>query len=443
MTALVRNEGSKMMGEINLKTFWLISIFLLVMACAAAAGRTIYVDDDGPADFSTIQEAIDDSSDADTIIVQPGLYKEYISFYGKNITLTSTNPGDSNVVAATIIGGGVRFNGTEDADCTLRGFKINDGISGGKNHTHATISHCLLSGNITYGGTVIWGCDGTISNCVVVDNKTNSDVVGSAISECYGLIKNCTIAHNAEGIDVLEGGTTTIENCIIYHNGYGGQVWVISRFGSGATVNILYSDVQGGLEGIFLWDEDSIVNWGPGNIDTDPCFVRVGDLFGTFEGDYHLLPDSPCINAGDPNYIAEPNETDLDGKPRVIGGRVDMGAYEYRFTISAEARIIPRTINPASQGRWITCYIWLPEDYSVAEIEPDSILLEGEIDAVWTWFDEQEQVAIVRFNRSEVQSILNIGRVKLTITGQLTDGTVFVGTDVIRVLNKAGRKSAK
>jgi predicted outer membrane repeat protein len=47
--------------------------------------------------------------------------------------------------------------------------------------------------------------------------------------------------------------------------------------------------------------------------------------------DYHLLPDSPCINAGDPDYPFDPNETDLDGKPRVIGGRIDMGAYEFEF----------------------------------------------------------------------------------------------------------------
>ena len=46
------------------------------------------------------------------------------------------------------------------------------------------------------------------------------------------------------------------------------------------------------------------------------------------EGDYHLLPESPCINAGDPDFVAEPNETDLDGLPRVIGSRIDMGAYE-------------------------------------------------------------------------------------------------------------------
>ena len=53
--------------------------------------------------------------------------------------------------------------------------------------------------------------------------------------------------------------------------------------------------------------------------------------------DYRLQPDSPCINAGDPDYVAEPNETDLDGKPRVIAGRIDMGAYEFNHIPIADA----------------------------------------------------------------------------------------------------------
>jgi hypothetical protein len=53
--------------------------------------------------------------------------------------------------------------------------------------------------------------------------------------------------------------------------------------------------------------------------------------------DYHLLLNSPCINAGDPQYIAGPNETDLDGKPRVIAGRIDMGAYEVNHNPIADA----------------------------------------------------------------------------------------------------------
>jgi hypothetical protein len=118
-----------------------------------------------------------------------------------------------------------------------------------------------------------------------------------------------------------------------------------------------------------------------------------------------------------------------------------MGAYEYSPPIPAEVRIVPRSINLASKGRWITCYIWLPEDYNVGDIDPNSVLLEDEIQAQSFVVYEEEQAAIVRFSRSDVQEILNSGEVELTITGRLTSGIAFEGTDVIRVLNKAGRKS--
>ncbi len=309
---------------------WAVISLLLVITCNRAfAGKTLYVDDDGPADFNNIQAAIDDANDGDSIIVQPGLYKEFVEFHGKNITLTSTSPAKFNVVAATIIDYGAGFVGTEEPNCTLTGFKINGWISG--NHTHAMISYCLLQGNRVPRGTVIRACDGTISNCVVTDNSPPSDVIASAVSECHGLIKNCTIAHNTLGVHIMEGGTTTIENCIIYHNS-SGQVGV----GKGATVNIKYSDVQGGLEAIYL-DEERTVNWGPGNVDTDPCFVRVGDWFGELKGDYHLKSQagrwnlmsetwvqddvtSPCIDAGAPMSV-------IGHEPFPNGGRVNIGAY--------------------------------------------------------------------------------------------------------------------
>ena len=47
------------------------------------------------------------------------------------------------------------------------------------------------------------------------------------------------------------------------------------------------------------------------------------------EGDYRLQPGSPCVNAGDPEYVPVPGETDLDGHARVLCDRVDMGAYEF------------------------------------------------------------------------------------------------------------------
>ena len=71
---------------------------------------------------------------------------------------------------------------------------------------------------------------------------------------------------------------------------------------------------------MYVW-EPELLEWGPGNIDADPGFVDPGD--------YHLPIGSACIDAGDPDYIAGPAETDIDGNQRVFGGRIDMGADEF------------------------------------------------------------------------------------------------------------------
>ena len=43
---------------------------------------------------------------------------------------------------------------------------------------------------------------------------------------------------------------------------------------------------------------------------------------------YHLLPNSPMIDAGAPTSVA--GQFDIDGQPRLIGRRPDMGADEAR-----------------------------------------------------------------------------------------------------------------
>lgn len=60
-----------------------------------------------------------------------------------------------------------------------------------------------------------------------------------------------------------------------------------------------------------------------GNLSQDPLFIDAGNH------DYRLHPDSPCINAGDPNAWDEADHTDLVGTLRIMGGALDIGAYEY------------------------------------------------------------------------------------------------------------------
>lgn len=54
------------------------------------------------------------------------------------------------------------------------------------------------------------------------------------------------------------------------------------------------------------------------NISVDPLMLAVSD--------YHLGASSPCINAGDSNFVF--SVTDLAGAARIAGGSVDIGAHE-------------------------------------------------------------------------------------------------------------------
>ena len=314
-------------------------------------------------------------------------------------------------------------------------------------YTDTTLINCTFSGNSAEYGGGMYNRESspTLTNCIFSGNLAihrGGGMYNRNISS--PILTNCTISGNrghwAGGVHSIDYSIVLLKNCILWANtDYEGFNYQII----GPAV-ATYTVVQGGYTGA-------------GNIEADPCFVAPGHFEPNcvsgpqypqctcdwIDGDYHLLPDSPCVNAGDPNHLYDPNERDLDGKPRVIGCRIDMGAFEYWQLVPAEARIVPRTINLANQGKWITCYIYLPEAYNVNEIDFCVLLLEYEIEPEQLWFNEKEQVVIAKFSREEVQDILDIGEIELTISAQLMDGTVFEGTDLIRVIYEGGGKLAK
>jgi predicted outer membrane repeat protein len=351
-------------------------------------------------------------------------------------------------------GGGLCSDWASQATVTNCTFSENEAsISGGGiSNLHSsviTVANCFFSNNSAYyGGGMRSGRYGigeaVVTNCVFSGNYAEWHAAGVYNSAAYLTLTNCTFYDNhcdnqvgglLSSTDVA--GDATLTNCIFWGNsdwdGTGEEIYNAS----GSSMTVSYCDVESGLDGHKVTNNGTLTDGG-GNIDADPCFVDPGSE------DYHLMEASPCIDAGDSNYTYEPNESDLDGNPRVSGAAIDMGAYEYPLPLVAQIDIRSRTINLRSKGKWIACRIALPEYYNFAGIDPNTVFLEDEIQADRVWL--AEEFAIAKFSRSAIQEVLadleTPAEVELLVSGQLKDGTPFEGTDIIRVIDKRSKKKS-
>ena len=68
---------------------WSLQVAAVAVAASAASPTILAAELAVPAQFPTIQAAINASANGDSIIVSPGTYNELIRFYGKAITLRS------------------------------------------------------------------------------------------------------------------------------------------------------------------------------------------------------------------------------------------------------------------------------------------------------------------------------------------------------------------
>lgn len=121
---------------------------------------------------------------------------------------------------------------------------------------------------------------------------------------------------------------------------------------------------------------------------------------------------------------------------------------EWLVTHEATIDLKPDTLHLESEGNPITCYIELSGTASVYDIDPSTILLEGVIPAEPkpVGYDDYDGDDIeelkVQFNRiSVIEYLLNLGcghgdTVKLTVTGKLTNGDLFQGSDTINLILK-------
>ncbi len=217
--------------------------------------------------FPSIQCAIDEAGDYDTIFVWPGVYHEELDFQGKKIRITSGSA--PPIIAAPDPNAiGVTFFTGENNECVL--------------------SHVILAGFET---AIL--CVGTSP-----------------------LIEHVTVAENNVGLNSQFGSSPYVRNSIFWFNGSD------DIFGIGPVVE--YSCIENGYAGTGNITDDPLMEnpfAGEYQLLSEEGRAILIDDFDELIIEYEFDQDtSPCIDAGDPFD----NPTD-EWQPS--GGRVNMGAY--------------------------------------------------------------------------------------------------------------------
>lgn len=238
-------------------------------------------------------------------------------------------------------GGGVYCQfGNTISNCVINANSSGSGGGGGGGGNGGNYYNCIISGNYTLGngGGIISGGSALNINCLVNANYSLG-FGGGVYAGFSSFFNNCTIGNNFAnngGGGIYEGRLT---NCIVYYN----------NSGSFSDVNTYQSSAYN----CCTIPTNSISN-GANNFTNSPGF------FNADGGDFRIMPWSSCLDNGTANIVT--GGIDLAGKPRIVGGNIDIGAYEYQrdFTPTVHYVRLPNAFPPNSNTNMAAPYTnWL------------------------------------------------------------------------------------
>jgi hypothetical protein len=248
-----------------------------------------------------------------------------------------------------------------------------------------TISACKFMGNQAGFGSGVYFQDGsnaTVNNSLIAGNRGIGAVYNNTSNP---ILNNCTISGNGgyNGGIFNSNSQPVIKNSVLWGNS--------TPFNDTQSI-ITYSIIQGGYAGV-------------GNLNYDPQFVSQTPegISPIITGDYHLKTNSLAIDRGNNGSISL-TDKDLDGNlRRYSSGRVDIGAYEFQGTASANLVISVQTGNWESNSTWDVGRVPQLGDYVIID-NNHTVTLNGEGAAKNL---EYRSNSVLKFGKSNAR--LNIG----------------------------------
>jgi len=318
-----------------------------------AESKIWYVDDDGPADFHTIQEAVNNATSGDIIYVYNGAYYENIvvdksvSLVGEDRestivdgnrtgTVISITAHNVNIRGFTIKGSGAlqsnsgiftrAFSGNEICHSTITnnnngihfeassGNEISDNIiSSNKNHgihfeasSGNEISDNIISSNNNHGIHFEASSGNEISDNIISSNNNHGIFLGMS----GDMVSGNTITNNNDGIYLYwSWGSVISSNIISSNNDHG--ICLYWSWGSVISSNIISSNND---HGIFLGmsGDNTIYHNNFNNthqVETESTNLWNRDNEGNYWSDYNGA-DKNQDGIGDTPYIIDENNRD-------------------------------------------------------------------------------------------------------------------------------------
>ncbi len=214
-----------------------------------------------PADFETIQSAIDAASDGDVVLVAAGTYLEQIDFLGKALTVESESDAEATIIDGDpdrlgVAGGSVVTLAADDVfAAVLEGFTLRGGT--GSEVEGSFLGIRFLS---TFGGGIYCrNAEATVRNCIIDANRADAAGGGIYAEDAALTLEDSTLSANEAplggGLYADGSGTTVLlTGCRVSGNGAG-------DFGSGGGL-LIHAAGAGTLVACELADNSAFVGGG-------------------------------------------------------------------------------------------------------------------------------------------------------------------------------------